>query len=141
MDTILTSDQFVAGIFSALALRDMKHFILTGTELDERFEMAFDDLVEHEEELGVKADFTFRVDKQHGDSVCLRDTLHAAKEKALITLNNPTFRTFDIKLSEERAQQYIKKIPLTKEFLDRVVETYFANLHSQANVRNGIVQF
>lgn len=135
MDTILTSDQFVAGIISTLALRDMKHFVLTGTELDERFEKAFDDLLKHEKEFGIKTDFTFRVDRQHGDSVCLRDTLHAAKEKALIALNNPTFRTFDIKLSNERALRYINKIPLTKEFLDNVVEKYFSNLRSSADVR------
>jgi hypothetical protein len=128
MPRILTADQFVAALISALALQDRKEFVLTEAELDDRFQSAFEDLLAKEVELGVTPNFTFFVDPFHGDSVCLRDTLLAAKEKELIALNNPTFRTFNIKLSPERAEHYLRKIPLPKEFLTGLVEKHFAGI-------------
>jgi hypothetical protein len=128
MRQILTSDQFVAGIISVLALHGHKHFVLTGTQLDERFAKAFDDLAAHENEFEVTPNFTFNIDPLHGDSVCLRDTLMAAKEKELIALNNPTFRTFEIKLDDDRAKRYLTKIPLPQKFLEEIVQKHFCDL-------------
>jgi hypothetical protein len=123
---ILTADQFVAGIVSVLALKNRKNFRLRDTELDEKFENAFEMLVEQEKTLGVAPNFTFFLDPIHGDSVSLRETLLAAKEKELISLNNPTFHTFEIKLDEERARRYLTKVPLSEEFLTAVVDRYFS---------------
>ena len=81
MSQILTSDQFVAGVISVLALQNRTHFVLTDTELDGRFESAFEDLVLREAEFGVTPNFTFYRNELHGDFVSLRDTLLAAKEK------------------------------------------------------------
>jgi hypothetical protein len=128
MRQILTSDQFVAGVVSVLALQNRKHFVLTDTELDGRFERAFEDLLSREDEFGVTPNFTFYRDQLHGDSVCLRDTLLAAKEKELIALNNPSFRTFEIKLNPSRAQHYLSKIPLPRSFLDEIVAKHFADV-------------
>ena len=123
---VLTSDQFVAGIIAALALKGRRRFVLTETELDSKFESAFEELAASENELGVRPNFTFYVDPYHGDSVSLRETLLAAKEKELIALNNPTFRTFDVKLTEDRARRYLEKVPLPQWFLEQVVERHFA---------------
>ena len=125
MRNILTADQFVAGIISVLALRGSKHFVLKDTELDERFERAFDALVAKEEILDVTPNFTFNIDPLHGDSVSLRETLLAAKEKELIALNNPTFHTFDIRLSDQRATRYLASMPIPTAFLDAIVDEYF----------------
>lgn len=122
---ILTSDQFVAGIIATLALKGLKNFVLTETELDKKFEAAFDDLTRQEERLGVRTNFTFYVDPFHGDSVSLRETLLAAKEKELIALNNPTFRTFDVILTDERAKNYLSSVPLPQSFLNKIVEKHF----------------
>jgi hypothetical protein len=125
MAKLLTSDQFVAGIVSVLALRERKKFELAGTELDRRFQAAFDDLVNVEGKYDVRPNFSFYVDPYHGDSVCLRDTLTAAKEKELIAYNNPTLRTFDVKLSASRAERYLARNPLPQEFFERIVESHF----------------
>lgn len=125
MPNILTADQFVAGIISTLVLRGRSHFVLRDTELDEKFQTAFEELVEHEDELNVTPNFTFIIDPLHGDSVTLRETLLAAKEKEIIALNNPTFHTFDIKLSEERANRYLDRLPISREFLARIVDEQF----------------
>lgn len=122
---ILTADQFVAGIISVLALKNRKRFKLRDTELDQMFEHAFEMLVEQEDQLAIKPNFTFFLDPIHGDSVSLRETLLAAKEKELIALNNPTLHTFDIKLDDERARRYLKKLPIPESFLTDVVNRYF----------------
>jgi hypothetical protein len=126
MTQIVTSDQFVAGIISVLALQDKRKFILTDAELDQKFEKAYVDLIECEEQLGITSNFSFYVDPLHGDSVCLRDTLLGAKENELIALNNPTFRTFDIKLDQRRAERYLQKSPMPRTFLEDIVAKHFA---------------
>lgn len=125
MTKLVTSDQFVAGIVAMLALKGRTHFWLTDTELDGRFERAFEELVCSEERYKLRPNFSFYVDRYHGDSVCLRETLTAAKEKELVSFNNPTFRTFDVKLSPERAEKYLVRNPLPRDFLEHLVETYF----------------
>lgn len=125
MTSLLTSDQFVAGIVAMLAVKNRTRFLLSDTELDGRFQRAFEDLLAAENELDVRTNFSFYVDPQHGDSVCLRETLTAAKEKELIGLNNPTLRTFDVKLSSERAQRYLERNPLPREFFESVVDHHF----------------
>lgn len=126
MTKILTADQFVAGLIAVLALKDRKHFVLKDSELDEKFEHAFDDLLTKEDEFGITTNFTFYTDPLHGDSVSLRETLLAAREKELISLNNPTFHTFEIKLDDRRAQRYLENLPLPRMFLNEVVDKYFA---------------
>lgn len=125
MSKLVTSDQFVAGIVAVLALKERTHFWLTDTELDHRFENAFRDLIEANETYDLYPNFSFFVDPYHGDSVCLRDTLTAAKEKELVSFNNPTFRTFDVKLSPERARHYLSRNPVPQELLERMVEAHF----------------
>ncbi|MCZ7448135.1 hypothetical protein [Rhizobium rhizogenes] len=126
MARLVTSDQFVAGIVAMLALKNRTHFWLTDTELDGRFEKAFGDLVEAEDRYNIRPNFSFYVDPYHGDSVCLRETLTAAKEKELVSFNNPTFRTFDVKLSPDRAQRYIERNPVPRELLEQLVEAHFS---------------
>lgn len=126
MRPILTSDQFVAGILSVLALRKNTHFVFAETEIDARFQSAFEELCRRESELSIQPNFTFYVDPIHNDSTALRDTLLAARDKELITINNPTFRTFDIKVDEQRANRYLERNPLPRGFLEELVEKYFS---------------
>lgn len=78
------------------------------------------------ESLNIIPNFSFYIDPLHGDSVSLRETLLAAKEKELIALNNPTFHTFDIKIGENRALRYLKSTPIPPEFFDSIVDECFA---------------
>ncbi len=126
MRDIVTADQFVAGIISVLALKDHKSFVLRDTQLDQMFQNAYKELAAKQEELNVTPNFTFFIDPFHGDSVSLRQTLLAAKEKKLIALNNPTFHTFEIKLDDDRAHKYLGKGPLSEAFLTGIVERHFS---------------
>lgn len=126
MGTILTSDQFVAGIIAALCIRERMHFVLSDTEIDRQFENAYEDLLKQEEALGIVPNFSFYRDASHGDSARLRDTLLAARDKKIISLNNPTFKTFDIKISKERAEKYLEKNPVPRSFYETIAERIFS---------------
>jgi hypothetical protein len=126
MPARITSDEFVAGIVAMLALRDQRHFVMSDTELDGRFQKAFETLVDSQAEYGIQPSFSFYVDPYHGDSVCLRETLTAAREKELVTFNNPTLRTFDVKLSDARAERYLDRNPMPRRFFEQVVEQQFS---------------
>jgi len=128
MQNIITSDQFLAGVISALALCGKSKFQLSDTDLDRRFSAAFDDLVSRQSDLNIRPNFTFNVDTMHGDSASLRDALLAAKEDKLIALNNPTFHTFDIKLDDVRAERYLNRSPVPREFFQSIVEKHFADI-------------
>lgn len=127
MKNILTADQFVAGIVSTLALRKMTHFEVQNTELDQKFKNAFEALMAESANYDVVPNFSFYTDPLHGDSVTLRETLNAAKEKELIAFNNPTLHTFDIKVGTDRAERYLAGFPLPKAFFNRIVDSCFAD--------------
>lgn len=128
MPTLLTSDEFVAGIVSALALGDRSRFVLSDTELDESFEDAFLDLMEIKAELNIVPNFTFVVDELHRDSIALRETLLAARDKKLIALNNPTFHTFDVKVPKDDAERRLRENPVPRDFYEEVVRRHFSHL-------------
>ena len=59
---LVTSDQFVAGIFAVLALGDRKHFRFSDTEIDGKFQEAFQDLVDAEATVDARPNFSFYVE-------------------------------------------------------------------------------
>jgi hypothetical protein len=124
MQKIISSDEFVAGLMAALALRGKTQFRLDSNEIDEKFEKAYRVLIENIEALDILPAFSFERDDSHGDSAALRDTLMAARERKIIALNNPTLWTLEIKLPEERANKYLNKNPLPKEFYEGLVSIF-----------------
>lgn len=122
---IVTAEDLVVGILAVLALRDRKQFTLAETELDTRFEKAFEDLMNHETDLGVTPNFTFFVDPMHGDSESLRDTVLAARDRDIVELRNPTFKRMTILLDEHRANRYLAKNPVSRAFLEGLVDRHF----------------
>jgi hypothetical protein len=128
MNHIVTSDDFVAGVFATLALRGQKQFQMSDTELDSRFEKAFEDLVAQEGELNVTPNFTFFVDELHGDSVSLRDAVLAARDRDIVELKNPTFKRINILLDDARARRYLERNPLPAAFLEKIVDRHFSNV-------------
>jgi hypothetical protein len=122
---ILTAEDFVVGIFAILALRDRKNFTFGETELDARFEEAFEDLVANEAGLNVRPNFTFYVDAMHGDSESVRETVLAARDQGVVALHNPAFNRVTILLDEKRANRYLAKNPMKRGFLEKLVDRHF----------------
>lgn len=132
MSTIVTSDQFITGILCDLALRGRKSLRLTDTSLDRQFAEAFGELLKQLEALDVQPDFSLRTNPYHGDSETLRETLHQVRERGIVALNNPSFKTVEFKLEDDEAVDYLDNSPIPRSFFGEVVEKYFLDGEQRA---------
>lgn len=126
MHNILTADQFLISILATLKLCTRDDYVLEDdVSLDQRFERAYETLLQHEKDLGVTPNFTFFRDPLHGNSVKLRNALLAAKENGLLLQNTERLFTYRLKMDNRRAEMYLSHSPLSREFLKDVVEEHF----------------
>ena len=126
MRNILTADQFLNSILATLKLCTRDDYVLEdNVSLDQRFERAYETLLQHEKDLGVTPNFTFFRDPLHGNSVKLRNALLAAKENGLLFQNPERLFTYRLKIDNRRAEMYLSHSPLPREFLKDVVEEHF----------------
>ena len=132
MATIVTSDQFITGILCDLALRGRKSLRLTDTTLDRKFSEAFAELVARLDVLDVQPDFSLRTNPYHGDSETLRETLYQVRERGVVALNNPSFKTVEFKLEDEEAIDYLDNSPIPRDFFDEIVEKFFLDGEQRA---------
>ena len=122
---ILTRDQFVDGLFSVLALCGRKEIIFEGTKLDKTFELAFQELLTFDDDLGIRADFTFHVEPNHGDSVTLRETLLYARDRNVIDLWMGSFGWIIIRMGDNECERRLATIPIPRSFFETLVRKYF----------------
>lgn len=126
MRNILTADQFLISILATLKLCTRDDYVLEDdVSLDQRFERAYETLLQHEKDLGVTPNFTFFRDPLHGNSVKLRNALLAAKENGLLLQNTERLFTYRLKMDNRRAEMYLSHSPLSRKFLKDVVEEHF----------------
>jgi hypothetical protein len=126
MRNILTADQFLNSILATLKLCTRDDYVLEdNVSLDQRFERAYETLLQHEKDLGVTPNFTFFRDPLHGNSVKLRNALLAAKENGLLFQNPERLFTYRLKIDNRRAEMYLSHSPLPREFLKDVVVEHF----------------
>lgn len=124
MRKILTADQFLTSILAMLRLhRD--DYVVEDLSLDQRFERAYETLLEHGKDLEVTPNFTFFTDPLHGNSVKMRNALLAAKENGLLLPNPDRLFTYLLRMDEGRAKMYLSHSPLPEEFLKNVIEEHF----------------
>ncbi len=122
---IVTSDEFVTGLLCQLALHEVKQLTLADTMTDGRFEAAYEDLLARSEELQVCPDFSLVTNPYHGDSSTLRETLYAIRERGVVSINNPSFKTIELKVTPSDAEHVLRRSLLPKRFFEDVVERHF----------------
>jgi len=125
MPGLVTSDQFITGVLAELAIKGRKEIKLVDTQADEKFEQAYNLLVERMDDYGVEPDFSLMRNPYHGDSEILRETLYAIRERGVVAINNPSFRTIQINIDEDDAEDYLSRSPLPQAFFEAVVTLYF----------------
>lgn len=124
---LVTSDEFVTDLLCELALHDVRQLTLGDTMADRRFEKAFGELVERQDELGVSLDFSLAVNPYHGDSSTLRETLYGLRERGVVSINNPSFKTVEFNLDNDDAQHFLSRSSLPKSFLEQIVSRHFTD--------------
>lgn len=122
---LVTSDEFVTDLVCELALRGERRLTLADTLTDDRFQAAFNDLLEAKEALGVEVDFSLAVNPYHGDSSTLRETLYGLRERGVVSINNPSFKTVEINVDDSRASHFLKRSSLPKGFVEQMVHDHF----------------
>jgi hypothetical protein len=125
MSKLLTADQFITALLCALALKGERQVHLAEHKADERFEDAYTELAKRADELGVELNFSLRRNPYHGVSETLRDTLYQVRDRGVVAINNPSFRTVDFKLSNEEAARYLDRSVLKREFVDSMIGRHF----------------
>lgn len=129
MNNIVTAEEFLSLILAILKLKAPDQD-LQDSELDWRFERAYEVLSENEDALGVAPNFTFYRHPLHGNSVRLRDALLSACEKGLLKSQPGINAIYRLNLSAERARALLGESSLSKEFLERVTAKAFPALTS-----------
>ncbi len=125
MPTIVTADEFLTLVLSTIALK-CPDKVLTDTGLDWRFEQAYDAFSDHEQELKVMTNFTFYVDRLHGNSAKFRDALLSARESGLVTFVPGRPANYRVSIARDLAASYLARSPAMSAVLDSVVDDFFA---------------
>lgn len=123
--TLVTSDEFVIDLLSELSLRGVEELKLAETLEDTQFAEAFEALLNKRDDLGIAVDFSLATNPYHGDSSTLREALYALRERGVVTINNPRFKTVEIKLSKDDAEFYLSHSILGRPFVAGLVDAYF----------------
>jgi hypothetical protein len=134
MSKLITSSQFVTGLLCALKLQGVRKLKLIGSQTDAAFAKAYEDLVGRMKELDVVLDFSLATDLYHGDSETLRETLYAARQKGIVSINNPSFKTIEIELDDDEAEEFLSQLPLSADYFGSMVEKYFPATVSESKI-------
>lgn len=133
MSNSLTSDDFVTGILSALALDgDRRTLDRVDHDFDEAMADAYRHLVDLQPE-HLNVAFQVEPDRIHGDSVVIQDALTVAISGRIVRRLNPSFRKVEIVVAQERAQRLLSDLPggadLYRELADRFWSRYCDSVH------------
>ena len=125
MSRLVTSDQFITGMLCELALQGQSKIYLADTETDSRFEGAYTALADRASNYDVELDFSLRRNPYHGDSETLRDTLYQVRDRGVVAINNPSFKTVEFQLKNKEAEDYFGRLPVPRDFFTEVVARFF----------------
>jgi hypothetical protein len=122
---LVTADEFVTDLLCSLALHSKKRITLSDTMADSRFEGAFADLLAARSELDIDVDFSLAVNPYHGDSSTLRETLYDLRERGIVSINNPSFKTVTINVDDTDAEHFLGRSALPRTFIESIIEKHF----------------
>jgi hypothetical protein len=125
---IISAEQFVQGLLAALSLQGKKTILLDDPRLDEQFAKAYDDLLDHAEDLGVVPDFVIAPDRYHGDSTALRDAILAVRDLKDIALHNPKFVRVTIDVQADMAEKTLAESRIPDFALRRMASKYLSDV-------------
>lgn len=122
---LVTSEEFVTDLVCQLKLNAVEELRLVDTLEDKRFARAFQKLEENQDRLHIAVDFSLVTNPYHGDSSTLREALYALRERGIVSINNPSFKTVEIKVDAENAKYYLANSSIPREFTAALVEEIF----------------
>jgi hypothetical protein len=122
---LVTSDEFVTDLVCQLKLCSIDHLQLSDTMEDKRFAQAFQKLAENQDRLNIALDFSLATNPYHGDSSTLRESLYSLRERGIVAINNPSFKTVEIKVDTDSANYYLGHSSISRDFMAELVAEVF----------------
>ncbi len=122
---LVTSEEFVTDLICQLKLNSIEQLRLVDTMEDKRFARAFQKLVESQDRLHIAVDFSLATNPYHGDSSTLREALYSLRERGIVAINNPSFKTVEIKVDEDSANYYLEQSSIPRQFMAELVIEVF----------------
>ena len=122
---LVTSEEFVTDLVCQLKLNNVDHLRLSDTFEDKRFARAYQKLVAKQDQLGIAVDFSLETNPYHGDSSTLREALYSLRERRIVSINNPRFKTVEIKVDEDDANYYLDHSSIPRGFMAEIVNEVF----------------
>jgi hypothetical protein len=122
---LVTATEFVTDILCELSLREMGEIRLVDTMEDERFEQAYELLREKRSSLNIALDFSLTTNPYHGDSSTLREAIYGLRERGIVSINNPSFKTVEVKVDRADASYYLKKSSIPPDVISDIVDRVF----------------
>ena len=92
---------------------------------DKRFARAFQKLVENQDRFHIAVDFSLATNPYHGNSSTLREALYSLRERGIMAINNPSFKTVEIKVDEDSANYYLENSSIPRKFMAELVAEIF----------------
>lgn len=123
---LVTSEEFVTDLVCQLKLNSVEKLRLADTMEDKRFAVAFQKLVASQDQLHIAVDFSLVTNPYHGDSSTLREALYALRERGIVSINNPSFKTVEIQVDDENANYYLEYSAIPREFMVALVAEVFS---------------
>ncbi len=125
MTRIVTSDEFVTLILATLKLR-YGNVDMLDSDLDRGLQDAYEDLSLQEDSLRVSSNFTFFPDPLHGNSTKLRRAILWARDRGFLeSKQSKRDMKYQVSMSDQLANHFLKVAAIDQPFLDRVVEHRF----------------
>ena len=129
--TRLSSEQFLAGIFAALALRHWDRISIRGGRFDRASAAAFEELERIASDYDVRPRFYVVSDTTYADSTVMRDAVARLAQWDLVSLDNPEYQDLRLKMSPSYADTVLTRLGLNRDLFnslaDQFVEAYEGN--------------
>jgi hypothetical protein len=122
---LVTSEEFVTDLVCQLKLNSVNQLRLVDTMEDKLFARAFEKLVENQDRFHIAVDFSLATNPYHGDSSTLRETLYSLRDRGIVAINNPSFKTVEIKVDEDSAKYYLDNSSIPRDFVAQLVAEVF----------------
>src|SRR5689334_5884761 len=95
---LVTTEEFVTDLLCELKLQGVTQLRLVDTTEGKRFARAFEGLLHNQQRLNLALDFSLVTNRYHGDSSTLREALYSLRERGVVAINNPSFKTVEIQV-------------------------------------------
>lgn len=60
--------------------------------------------------------------------------MSAARQKGIVSINNPSFKTIEIELDDHEAEEFLNQLPLSADYFGDMVEKYFPATVSESKI-------